>query len=119
MKAAKVSATKLPGFKLNYQGSTFPLNNYAYLQAHVHPSGFARLSFYFRTVYLLDAVFSLVVISQITIFTYVKFAQYIQGDNGPLKKEFTRIKGTTKRNLCHLEMALSHFQEIKGGGGAH
>ena len=37
------------------------------LNAHVHPSAFARLSFCFKMVHLLDAVFWLAVISQMTI----------------------------------------------------
>ena len=51
------------------------------LKAHVHPSGFARLSFCFGRVRLLNAVFWLAVISQRTIFNYAKFPQCIQGDN--------------------------------------
>ena len=41
-------------------------------------------SFLFGLVNLLNAVFWLTVISQVTIFNYAKFPQYIQGDNGPL-----------------------------------
>ena len=55
------------------------------LKAHVHPSGFAHLSFCFGTVNSLNAVFGLAAISQVTIFNYAKFLQFIQGDNGPLK----------------------------------
>ena len=54
------------------------------LKAHVHQSGFVRLSFCFGTVHLLNAVFWLAVVSQVTISNYAKFPQCIQGDNGPL-----------------------------------
>ena len=54
------------------------------LKAHVHHSGFQCLSFCFGTVHLLNAVFGLAVISQVTIFNYAKFPQCILGDNGPL-----------------------------------
>ena len=54
------------------------------LKAHVHPSGFARLSFFFGAVHLLSVVFWLAVISQVAIFNYAKFPQSTRGDNGPL-----------------------------------
>ena len=50
------------------------------LKAHVHSSGFARLSFCFGRVHLLNAVFWLAVISQRTISNYAKFPQCIQGE---------------------------------------
>ena len=43
------------------------------LKAHVHPSGFARLSFCFGTVHLSNAVFWLAVISQVRISTTRNF----------------------------------------------
>ena len=46
-------------------------------------AAFARLSFCFGQVNLLNAVFWLADISQVTIFNYAKFPQCIQGDNGP------------------------------------
>ena len=49
------------------------------LKAHVHPSGFALVSFC-----LLNAVFWLAVISQVAIFNFAKFPQCVQGDSGPL-----------------------------------
>ena len=49
------------------------------LKVHVHPCNFARLSFCFGLVHLLNAVFGLAVISQVTIFNYAKFLQLHSG----------------------------------------
>ena len=78
-----------------------------HVKAHVHPSGFARLSLCFGMVHLLNAVFRLAVISQVTIFNYRKFPQCIQGDNGPLRPVA----------LSYLLASSIFFFFFFGGGG--
>ena len=73
-----------PHFKSLVSLSTWANVPPSTLKGHVHPSSFAPLSFCCWTVHLLNAVFWLAIISQVTIFNYAKFLQCTQGDNGSL-----------------------------------